>query len=133
MNIKIRENQSLQIELNGYQVKDQVILKGLLSQKLKPSIKMKLSRLSEIVNKESERHDTINKELFDKYGEIKGDAMVIKPENLEVYQKEYSELLDSEFELDLKKIFGELNPEVFDTFEDEAYYPVFYKLMSNYE
>lgn len=131
MKLTTKDILNLQIELQGYQKDGEIILKGLLTQKLKQSVKIKLNRLAEEVNKEVSLFDKAKKDIFTQYGEEKDNQLVIKPENLEVADKELKDVIESEVELDIKKLLFGMSEESLDTIEDDSYYPVMYKLLSN--
>lgn len=131
MKLTTKDILNLQIELQGYQKDGEIILKGLLTQKLKQSVKIKLNRLAEEVNKEVSLFEKAKKDIFTQYGEEKDNQLVIKPENLEVADKELKEVIESEVELDIKKLLFGMSEESLDTIEDDSYYPVMYKLLSN--
>jgi hypothetical protein len=131
MKLTTKDILNLQIELQGYQKDGEIILKGLLTQKLKQSVKIKLNRLAEEVNKEVSLFEKAKKDIFTQYGEEKDNQLVIKPENLEVADKELKEVIESEVELDIKKLLFGMSEESLDTIDDDSYYPVMYKLLSN--
>lgn len=131
MKLTTKDILNLQIELQGYQKDGEIILKGLLTQKLKQSVKIKLNRLAEEVNKEVSLFEKAKKDIFTQYGEEKDNQLVIKSENLEVADKELKEVIESEVELDIKKLLFGMSEESLDTIEDDSYYPVMYKLLSN--
>lgn len=131
MKLTTKDILNLQIELQGYQKDGEIILKGLLTQKLKQSVKIKLNRLAEEVNKEVSLFEKAKKDIFTQYGEEKDNQLVMKPENLEVADKELKEVIESEVELDIKKLLFGMSEESLDTIEDDSYYPVMYKLLSN--
>lgn len=131
MKLTTKDILNLQIELQGYQKDGEIILKGLLTQKLKQSVKIKLNRLAEEVNKEVSLFDKAKKDIFTQYGEEKDNQLVIKPENIEIADKELKEVIESEVELDIKKLLFGMSEESLDTIDDDSYYPVMYKLLSN--
>lgn len=131
MKLTTKDILNLQIELQGYQKDGEIILKGLLTQKLKQSVKIKLNRLAEEVNKEVSLFEKAKKDIFTQYGEEKDNQLIIKPENIEVADKELKEVIESEVELDIKKLLFGMSEESLDTIDDDSYYPVMYKLLSN--
>lgn len=131
MKLTTKDILNLQIELQGYQKDGEIILKGLLTQKLKQSVKIKLNRLAEEVNKEVSLFEKAKKDIFTQYGEEKDNQLVIKPENIEIADKELKEVIESEVELDIKKLLFGMSEESLDTIDDDSYYPVMYKLLSN--
>lgn len=134
MKLTTRELLALQIELQGYQLQGKVILNGLLTQKLKQSVKIKLNRLAEEVNKEIELYNKAQKEIYEQYGEKvvenEVEQLKLKEDTLEIAQKELKDLQDNEVILDIKKILFGMTEESLDTIEDDSYYPMMYKLLS---
>lgn len=136
MKLTTKELLSLQIELmKGYSHEGKELLKPLLLQKVKPSVKVKLSRLAEAVNKEVELYEKARKDVFEQYGEkiVENDVeqIKIKEENIEVAEKELTDLLTSEIDLDIKKLLFGMSEESLDTIDDDSYYPVMYKILAN--
>lgn len=134
MKLTTKEVLALQIELQGYQLQGKVILNGLLTQKLKQSVKIKLNRLAEEVNKEIELYNKAQKEIYEQYGEKvvenEVEQLKLKEDTLEIAQKELKDLQDNEIFLDVKKILFGMTEESLDTIEDDSYYPMMYKLLS---
>lgn len=134
MKLTTKEVLALQFELNGYRLEGKTILNGLLTQKLKQSVKIKLNRLSDEVNKEVELYQKAQKEIYEQYGEkvVENDVeeIKLKDEHLEVAKKELDDLLNGEVMLDIKKLLFGMSEESLDTIDDDSYYPMMYKLLS---
>ncbi|WP_113639262.1 hypothetical protein [Nubsella zeaxanthinifaciens] len=132
-NLKLREIQMLDIELNGnaaYQIN------GLLTENIAIKTKYWLSKLAAIVAKESkEIANTIN-ELVKQYGQpseknqdvyevkVKNDDGEKNP-NYEKFNQEIEELLNQEIEIE----HAEFNLDMFDNVSSNLRLDVFFKLI----
>ena len=108
-------------------------IKGILSEKLNLVLKYRLSKLSEELKKEVSLLDTLRNELIKKYGDLDDSGNYILPPTIEnkinpkfiEFNKEFSELLSQEKELDYYEI--ELND--LKHIETEDNYIVLFKLI----
>ncbi len=69
--------------------------------------------------------ETIKTELFNKYGEVDGDSIVILPKNIESFNKEYNELYTQECEIEYKPI----NIELLKDITEQENFNILYKLV----
>lgn len=75
------------------------ILQKLATMKFKAKTAYKIMKIIDQANKEYEPFSKVRLELFEKYGEKDGDNITVKPENLEVFGKEMSDLEETEVEI----------------------------------
>jgi len=126
MNLKLHELVALHYELNGIQKQS----KGLLAQKMPMKLKIFLHRISKMTAEENKTYEEQRLELYKKYGEEKDQNIVLKPENILEFNKELTEMLEAEKEIDVKPFWGEANiVELVEQVETDEYYPIFYKLI----
>jgi len=126
MNLKLHEIVALHYELNGIAKQS----KGLLAQKMPMKLKIFLHRISKMTAEENKTYEEQRLELYKKYGEEKEQNIVLKPENVLEFNKELTEMLEAEKEIDVKPFWGEANiVELVEQVESEEYYPIFYKLI----
>jgi arginyl-tRNA--protein-N-Asp/Glu arginylyltransferase len=126
MNLKLHEIVALHYELNGIQKQS----KGLLAQKMPMKLKIFLHRISKMTAEENKTYEEQRLELYKKYGEEKDQNIVLKPENVLEFNKELTEMLEAEKEIDVKPFWGEANiVELIEQVETDEYYPIFYKLI----
>jgi len=119
LNMTINEVITLHKEINGFVNPEtkEVIFHGLLKQKLPIILKYELSTLNEFLNSENDKIEAIKKELIQKYGEKDEKEGIflpfylnneegkrqINPKFIE-FEKEFSELLNTEIEVDVPEI-----------------------------
>ena len=126
MNLKLHELVALHYELNGIQKQS----KGLLAQKMPMKLKIFLHRISKMTAEKNKTYEEQRLELYKKYGEEKEQNIVLKPENVLEFNKELTEMLEAEKEIDVKPFWGEANiVELIEQVESEEYYPIVYKLI----
>jgi len=75
------------------------VLQKLAKTKFKAKVSYKLMKVIDQANKEFEPFSKVRMELFTKYGEKKDDTITIKPENIEQFSNEMSELEATEVEI----------------------------------
>lgn len=95
---------------------DLINSKGSLTKLAKTDIPIKtaywLNKDIQKLNNEFLIFDELKKKLFEKYGENKDNQIIIKPENIESFQKDFNELLKSEIEVEIHKIKLEMLGEI---------------------
>ena len=126
MNLKLHEIVGLHYELNGINEKT----KGLIAQKMPMKLKIFLHRISKMTTEENKTFEQQKEELFKQYGEVEGNQIIVKPENILTVNMELTEMLEAEKEIDVKPFWGEANiVYLIEQVETEEYYPILYKLI----
>ena len=93
-------------------------------------LKIFLHRISKMTAEENKTYEEQRLELYKKYGEEVKESIVLKPENVIEFNKELTEMLEAEKEIDVKPFWGEANIiELIEQVESEEYYPIVYKLI----
>ena len=139
MQLKASEIINLYYEINGKtNVKADgsvdIVMHGLLRQKVSMKIKLYLHRLNTIVTEEFNNYASVEKELFKKYGKQQDDSdrFVIDKDNIEAFVKEQTELLSALKNIDVKGLWGtDLTIENLSSVETDEDYPIFLKLVDN--
>ena len=127
MKIKLAQGLDVLLDLNGNDT-----IKGLLNEKVNSKPKYWLNKLNKELSREGEEFENLRSELVKKLGEEKDGSYQIKYKlddgsinpNLELFNKEVTELLNMEIEI---KDY-QFKIEDFD-FESESNYQFFYDLM----
>jgi hypothetical protein len=127
MKIKLAQGLDVLLDLNGNDT-----IKGLLNEKVNSKPKYWLNKLNKELSREGEEFENLRSELVKKLGEEKDGSYQIKYKlddgsinpNLELFNKEITELLNMEIEIkDYEFKIEDFN------FESESNYQFFYDLM----
>lgn len=127
MKIKLAQGLDVLLDLNGNDT-----IKGLLNEKVNSKPKYWLNKLNKELSREGEEFENLRSELIKKLGEEKDGSYQIKYKlddgsinpNLELFNKEITELLNMEIEIkDYEFKIEDFN------FESESNYQFFYDLM----
>lgn len=134
MSIKLQDAVNLYYELNGFTKQDgekqEVILEGILKQKMSLKTKVYLQRLNKIVSDEFNIYEKERIELIKKYGQEKDGFITIEQDNIEEFQKELNELLSTEVIIDVKNLWSsDLSINNFESIETTEYYPILFNLV----
>lgn len=145
--LKLSEIYSLYADLNGVinQQTQEVLVKGLLAEKIKMSTKYWLNELAKKITIEKETIEKIREDLIKKYGDkdekgnisIPTHINIVKNENdepvsgdinpkLVEFQNEFYELLQEEKEIEYKSF----TLDEFENVETEGNYNTFFKLIT---
>lgn len=107
--LKLKEIQSLDIELNGYRnTNNEVLITGLLNEKLKLVVKYWLTSLNNTIQKEIQLINELRNELIRKYGVLNEKGIIViellkdnQPNSYYYeFQNEFNELLEEEKEIE---------------------------------
>jgi hypothetical protein len=112
MKLKLHEVITLNYELNGMVQKaedgsNNVVLQGLLKQKMNMAVRAYVLRLNKVVAEEIKMYDELRQELFKKYGEESDGQITISPENITDFNKEHSELLLVDKDINTTTLWGD--------------------------
>jgi hypothetical protein len=134
MSIKLQDAVNLYYELNGFTKQDgekqEVILEGILKQKMSLKTKVYLQRLNKIVSDEFNIYEKERIELIKKYGQEKDGFITIEQDNIEEFQKELNVLLSTEVIIDVKNLWSsDLSINNFESIETTEYYPILFNLV----
>jgi len=135
MNLNLKEIISLHYELNGLTKNNQdgqpeVVLQGILKQKMSLKAKVYLQRLNKVVAEEIKLYEDTRKELFDKYGKQTENDIVIENDNIEKFNEEHEEILNAEKTIDVTALWSsDLTLDSLSSIETDEYYPVLFKLI----
>jgi len=133
MNLNLKEIISLHYELNGLTKNNQdgqpeVVLQGILKQKMSLKAKVYLQRLNKVVAEEIKLYEDTRKELFDKYGKQTENDIVIENDNIEKFNEEHEEILNAEKTIDVTALWSaDLTLDSLSSIETDEYYPVLFK------
>jgi len=86
------------------------VLEKLADQKFPAKVSYKLMKIISQINKELQPFAVARKSLYEKYGEKKGDAIVILDDNKEAFTKEIGELESMKVEIKFDVTIEELAP-----------------------
>ena len=129
MNIKLHAAVALYYELNGIaKSQDEIVLQGILKQKMPLKVKIYLDRLNKIVTDEVKLFEDARKVLFDKYGEQADGATVVKTENQDAFRQELQDILNTEVNIHKEIWASDLSVQDLAPIETDEYYPVFFQL-----
>lgn len=136
MEFNLKEVKSLWHELNGYATtkegKKEILMKGLLNQKMSMKLKLYVSRLNKILNEEVESLDKSSQELFDKYA--KGEKKEITGDDIKLFSDEIEALMNAKKEIDVINLWSsDLTINDLSGIETDENYPIFYRLVDNKE
>lgn len=134
MNLQLSEIINLYFELNGINKtekdKEEVLLKGILKQKLSLISKVYLTRLNKILTEEYKLFEELRIETFKKYAVEINNEFVIEENKIKDFSEEIESLLKTEKNINTNEIWGNnLNIEIFNDVVTDEYYPVFIKLI----
>ena len=135
MNLNLKEIISLHYELNGLTKNNQdgqpeVVLQGILKQKMSLKAKVYLQRLNKVVADEIKLYEDTRKELFDKYGKQTENDIFIENDNIEKFNEEHEEILNAEKTIDVTALWAaDLTLDSLSSIETDEYYPVLFKLI----
>lgn len=86
------------------------VLAKLMNQQLPFKVSFRITKILESVSKDIENFEKHRAKLFEKYGELQGDSMVIKSENFDEFKKDLDILLQETVDLpDVKLSLDDLN------------------------
>lgn len=135
MNLNLNEIISLHYELNGLTKNNQdgkpeVVIQGILKQKMSLKAKVYLQRLNKVVAEEIKLYEEARKELFEKYGKQLENDIVIENDNIEKFNEEHEEVLKAEKTIDVTALWSsDLTLDSLSSIETDEYYPVLFKLI----
>ena len=135
MNLNLKEIISLHYELNGLsrnnpEGQPEVILQGILKQKMSLKAKVYLQRLNKVVAEEIKLYEETRKELFDKYGKATDGDIVIDGEDIQKFNEELEDILNAEKQIDLTTLWSnDLTLDSLSSIETDEHYPVLFKLI----
>lgn len=136
MNLNLKEIIGLYHELNGLStnLKDgsqQVLLQGILKQKMSLKSKVYLQRLNKVLEDEIKLYEGLKKELFDKYGKTTEDGMItVEGENVAAFNKDHEEILNAEKQIDVSTLWSsDLTLDSLASIETDEHYPILFKLI----
>lgn len=137
--LKLIQFFALDAELNGVrnQQNGEVLVKGILNEKLPMYVKYWLTNLAKVVGEEKKACEELRNEMIKKYGEEKDGGVSIpltikdeegnevqNPQIIE-FEKEYNELLNQEKEIEYKQ----LSIDDFSKLETEENYSILFSLL----
>jgi acylphosphatase len=135
MNLNLNEIISLHYELNGLTKNNQdgkpeVVLQGILKQKMSLKAKVYLQRLNKVVAEEIKLYEETRKELFEKYGKQLENDIVIENDDIEKFNEEHEEVLKAEKTIDVTALWSsDLTLDSLSSIETGEYYPALFKLI----
>jgi hypothetical protein len=135
MNLNLKEIISLHYELNGLtknnpESQPEVVLQGILKQKMSLKAKVYLQRLNKVVAEEIKLYEDTRKELFDKYGKATDGDIVIDGEDIQKFNEEHEDVLNAEKQIDLTTLWSnDLTLDSLSSIETDEHYPVLFKLI----
>ena len=135
MNLNLKEIISLHYELNGLTKNNQdgqpeVVLQGILKQKMSLKAKVYLQRLNKVVAEEIKLYEDTRKELFEKYGKQTDNDIVIDGDDIQKFNEEHEEILNAEKTIDVTALWSsDLTLDSLSSIETDEYYPVLFKLI----
>lgn len=135
MNLNLKEIISLHYELNGLTKNNQdgqpeVVLHGILKQKMSLKAKVYLQRLNKVVAEEIKLYEDTRKELFEKYGKQTDNDIVIDGDDIQKFNEEHEEILNAEKTIDVTALWSsDLTLDSLSSIETDEYYPVLFKLI----
>jgi acylphosphatase len=135
MNLNLKEIISLHYELNGLTKNNQdgqpeVVLQGILKQKMSLKAKVYLQRLNKVVADEIKLYEDTRKELFEKYGKQTDNDIVIDGDDIQKFNEEHEEVLNAEKTIDVTALWSaDLTLDSLSSIETDEYYPVLFKLI----
>jgi len=135
MNLNLKEIISLHYELNGLTKNNQdgqpeVVLQGILKQKMSLKAKVYLQRLNKVVADEIKLYEDTRKELFEKYGKQTDNDIVIDGDDIQKFNEEHEEILNAEKTIDVTALWSsDLTLDSLSSIETDEYYPVLFKLI----
>jgi hypothetical protein len=135
MNLKLHEVITLYYELNGLSRNEngstEVILDGILKQKMSLKVKMYLQRLNKIVTEEFKLYEENRNELVKRYGKQEGEGVYnLRDGNFEQYTKEFNELVDTGVHINVDNLWSsDLTIDNLESIETNEYYPILFKLI----
>lgn len=135
MNLKLHEVIALYYELNGVTKTGEtteVLSQGMLKQKMSLKTKVYLQRLNKVVGEEVKLYEEAKQELYKKYGNEKDGLIEIPSESIQDFNKELSDLLTAEKEINVSELWGaDLKLEHLENIETDEYYPALLALIDN--
>jgi hypothetical protein len=135
MNLNLKEILLLNHELNGLSKTNdsgdrEIIVHGILNQKMSLKSKVYLQRLNKVVSDEVKIYEAARKDLFDKYGTQVDNDIVIDGDNVQKFNDEHDEILNAEKNIDVSALWSsDLTLDSFSSIETDEYYPVLFKLI----
>lgn len=135
MNLNLQEIVSLYHELNGFSKtqedgSQEVILHGILKQKMSLKAKVYLQRLNKVLLDEIKIYEEARKELFEKYGTKSDKDIMIEGENIQKFNQEHQDILNAEKTIDVSALWSsDLTLDSLSSIETDEYYPVLFKLI----
>jgi acylphosphatase len=135
MNLNLREIISLYHELNGFSKNNEdgqteVVLNGILKQKMSLKAKVYLQRLNNVLLDEIKIYEELRKELFEKYGTETDGQLFVEVENIKKFNDDHEEVLNAEKNIDVTALWSsDLTLDSLSSIETDEYYPVLFKLI----
>lgn len=136
MNLKLHEVINLYYELNGVTKNNsengeaEVLILGILKQKISLKSKVYLQRLGKVVAEEVKLYEDARQELFKKYGDEKDGQITVPSENIAEFNKEHTELLSADKNIDVSALWGsDFNLDSFENVETDEFYPTLFSLI----
>ena len=133
MKLKLHEAISLHYELNGVTKNDgQLLIQGLLKQKMSLKTKVYLQRLNKLVSEEVKLYEEAKQELWKKWGNEKDGMIEIPSESVPEFNKELQDLLTAEKEINVSELWGaDLKLEHLESIETDEFYPALFNLIDS--
>jgi len=131
MKLKLHEVISLHYELNGVTKNDgQLLIQGLLKQKMSLKVKMYLQRLNNLIAEDLKLYEEARKELFKKYGKEENGNITIENSSLTDFNREHNELLEVEKSIDINALWGsDVTLDSLSSIETDEFYPLVFKVV----
>lgn len=134
MTLKLHEVVNLYYELNGLTKVEsetqEVLLDGILKQKMSLKVKVYLQRLNKIVTDEFKTYEENRIELIKKHGVEQDGSYSIQEQNMLQYQAEFLEMVGTEVNIDVASLWSsDLTIENLESIETNEFYPTLFKLI----
>lgn len=112
MKLKLHELVALNYELNGMMRQNddkstQVVLNGLLKQKMNMTLRAYVLRLNKVLAEEIKMYEELRMELYKKYGKEEEGQIRLNEESVADFNKEHAELLLAEKEINTGDLWGD--------------------------
>lgn len=112
MKLKLHELVALNYELNGMMRQNddkstQVVLNGLLKQKMNMTLRAYVLRLNKVLAEEIKMYEELRMELYKKYGKEEEGQIRLNEESVADFNKEHAELLLAEKEINTENLWGD--------------------------
>lgn len=112
MKLKLHELVALNYELNGMMKQNddkstQVVLTGLLKQKMNMTLRAYVLRLNKVLAEEIKMYEELRMELYKKYGSEEEGQIRLNEKSINDFNKEHTELLLAEKEINTENLWGD--------------------------